>query len=60
MRRIYLDHAATTPIDARALKAMRPYFSEKYGNAGSLHYFGNEAKKAMEKARAEIAHAINA
>ncbi len=60
MRRIYLDHAATTPIDGRALKAMMPYFSNKYGNAGSLHYFGNEAKKAMENARAEIAGAINA
>ncbi|MBI2530115.1 MAG: cysteine desulfurase NifS [Candidatus Diapherotrites archaeon] len=60
MRRIYLDHAATTPIDGRALAKMRPYFSEKYGNAGSLHYFGTEAKKAMENARAEIARAINA
>ncbi len=60
MKRIYLDHAATTPLDARALRAMKPYFSEKYGNAGSVHYFGIEAKKAMENARAEIAKAINA
>lgn len=60
MKRIYLDHAATTPVDKRALEAMKPYFSEKYGNASSLHSFGIETKKAMEEARKSIAKAINA
>lgn len=60
MKRIYLDHAATTPLDPRVLKEMQPYFSEKFGNAGSLHSFGQEAREAVEKARGEIAKAINA
>ncbi len=58
--RIYLDHAATTPLDRKALKAMQPYFSEKFGNASSLHSFGLEAREAIEKARDCIAKAINA
>ncbi len=60
MRRIYLDHAATTPVDKRVLREMQPYFSQRFGNASSLHLFGQEAKEAMEKARAQIAKAINA
>ncbi|MCW1296945.1 MAG: cysteine desulfurase NifS [Candidatus Parvarchaeota archaeon] len=60
MRRIYLDHAATTPVDKRVLKAMLPYFSEKFGNASSLHSFGREANEAIEKAREKIASLINA
>ncbi|MBN2067301.1 MAG: cysteine desulfurase NifS [Candidatus Diapherotrites archaeon] len=60
MNRIYLDHAATTPLDKRVLKEMQPYFSEKYGNASSLHFFGTEAREAMEKSRDAIAKAINA
>ncbi len=58
--RIYLDHAATTPLDKRVLKEMQPYFSEKFGNAGSLHFWGTEAREAVERARGEIAKAINA
>lgn len=60
MKRIYLDHAATTPVDRRVLKAMLPFFSEKFGNASSLHSFGTEAREAIEKAREEIANAIKA
>ncbi len=59
-RRIYLDHAATTPLDKRVLKEMEPFFSERLGNAGSLHSFGQEAREAVEKAREDIAKAINA
>jgi cysteine desulfurase len=60
MRRIYLDHTATTPLDPRVFEAMRPYFSETFGNASSIHFFGREAKAALEKARATIATAVGA
>lgn len=59
-RKIYLDNAATTAVDKEVLKAMMPYFSEKYGNPSSLHEFGREAREAIEKAREEIAKLINA
>ena len=49
MKKIYLDYAATTPVDKRVLKEMAPYFSEKFGNSMSLHSFGQEAKMALEK-----------
>lgn len=55
MKRIYLDYGATTPVDKRVLKAMLPYFSEKYGNAMSLHSFGREAYEAVEKSRKQTA-----
>ena len=60
MKRIYMDHAATTPVDQRVVEAMAPYFSEKYGNPSSLYSAAREAKMAMEEARAEIAALINA
>jgi cysteine desulfurase len=60
MKRIYMDHAATTPVDPRVVEAMAPYFSEKYGNPSSLYSAAREAKMAMEEARAEIAALINA
>src|SRR5262249_9621715 len=50
-KRIYLDYAAATPTDPRVFSAMRPYFSLKYGNPGSLHSFGQEAMKAVDMAR---------
>jgi len=48
MNRIYMDHSATTPVAPEVLAAMLPYFSQKFGNASSLHGFGLEAKEALE------------
>ncbi len=60
MKRIYLDNAATTPVAREVLKAMQPYFAEKYGNASSLHLLGQEAKRALEESRTSIARSIGA
>ncbi len=60
MRRIYLDHAATTPLNPEALEAMLPYFKEFYGNPTSHHDVGQEAKNACEDARAKVAALIGA
>lgn len=60
MRRIYLDHTATTPLDPRVLEAMLPFFSDTFGNASSVHSFGRAAKIALEKSRETIADAIGA
>ncbi len=58
---IYLDHHATTPLDARVLDAMLPYFREHYGNASSRsHGFGRQAAAAVEEARERVAQAIGA
>ncbi len=51
MKRIYLDHNATTPVHPLVAKAMRPYMGELFGNPSSLHWFGLQTKKALEKAR---------
>jgi cysteine desulfurase len=55
MKKIYLDHAATTPVNEEVLKAMAPFFDKKYGNASSLHSFGQEAKEALDESRNSIA-----
>ena len=60
MKKIYLDYAATTPVDSQVAKAMQPYLSKKFGNTMSLHSFGQEAKLALEKSRETIADLINA
>ena len=51
MKKIYLDYAATTPVDPEVMRAMTPYFSERFGNPGSLHAFGQEAIAAADRAR---------
>ncbi|MFH8109158.1 MAG: cysteine desulfurase family protein, partial [Candidatus Aenigmatarchaeota archaeon] len=58
--RVYLDYAATTPLDPRVLEAMKPYFTKKFGNTMSLHSFGREAKNASEEAREKVATLMNA
>ena len=60
MSKIYLDYAATTPTDPRVLKAMEPYFCQKFGNPSSIHSFGQETRKAIEKARQQVADLIGA
>ena len=57
---IYFDHAATTPVDPEVLKAMEPYFSEKWGNPSSIYSIGREAKGAIEDARQKAAELLNA
>lgn len=60
MRRIYLDYAATTPCDPLVIKAMEPYFFEKFGNPSSIHTEGQEAKGAIEEAREKLAAFLGA
>lgn len=57
---IYMDHAATTPVAAEVLEAMRPYFSEEFGNASSLHARGRAALTALDQARASVAGLLGA
>jgi cysteine desulfurase len=52
---VYLDYAATTPVDPAVFAAMKPYFSEKFGNPMSIHFFGRVAEEALDKARQTIA-----
>ena len=60
MKTIYLDNAATTVVAPEVMKAMEPYFTEKYGNASSLHHKGQEAKMALNEAREVIAKSLGA
>ena len=60
MRRIYLDHNATTPLAPEVFEAMKPYWLEDYGNASSIHWYGQRAKAAVEEARVEVARLLNA
>lgn len=55
-----MDHSATTPVAPEVLEAMLPYFSEKFGNASSLHSFGLEAKEALEESREKVAGLLGA
>ncbi len=59
MKQVYLDYAATTPIDPKVLSAMLPYLKKDFGNASSLHSFGQKAREAVEKAREGIAEFLN-
>lgn len=60
MKKVYLDYAATTPVDPEVIAAMEPYYFEKFGNASSLHAYGQEAKKALEDSRQVLADFIGA
>jgi cysteine desulfurase len=60
MNRIYLDYNATTPVDPAVLEAMLPYFSGDFGNASSIHTFGQRARAAVETAREHVAALLNA
>jgi cysteine desulfurase len=59
-RRVYLDNSATTPADLEVIEAMLPYLAGKFGNASSIHFFGQEARAAVDKARHQVAALINA
>ena len=60
MRKVYLDYSATTPVKKEVLETMLLYFSEEFGNPSSLYEIGAEVKKALGKARKQIAELINA
>ncbi|WP_066173563.1 cysteine desulfurase family protein [Bacillus marinisedimentorum] len=60
MERIYLDHAATTPVHPEVVEAMLPFFTESFGNPSSIHSFGREARRLVDKARRTMASAIGA
>ncbi|MDD5617618.1 MAG: cysteine desulfurase NifS [Candidatus Omnitrophica bacterium] len=60
MKRYYFDYAATAPVDPQVIKEMEPYLFEKFGNPSSLHYFGQEARKAMEGARQNLSSFLGA
>jgi cysteine desulfurase len=59
VNKIYLDYAATTPIDRRVFDAMLPYFRENFGNSSSTHEYGQKADAALESARTRIAEALH-
>jgi len=60
MKKIYLDYAATTPVDPRVLEAMMPYFCDNFGNTMSLHSFGQKAQMALDESRKTVANFIGA
>jgi len=60
MKKIYLDHSATTPIDEKVFEKMKPYFREKFGNSSSLHSYGQEAFEAVKEARQQVADFVSA
>jgi len=60
MNRVYLDYNATTPVEPEVLDAMLPYFSGEFGNASSIHTFGQKARAAVETAREQVAAVIGA
>ena len=60
MKKIYFDHAATTPVHPQVMEAMLPYIKEHFGNPLSLHDFGREPKRAIEEARGKVASLIGA
>ncbi len=59
VKNVYLDYASTTPVLPEAIEAMEPFWSEKFGNASSLHSFGREARLAVEQSRKKVAEILN-
>ncbi len=59
MRRVYLDHSATSAVDPRVLEVMLPFFDREYGNASSLHQEGQDAHQALEEARKKVAQVLH-
>ena len=57
--RVYLDNAATTPIDTRVFEAMIPFLTDQFGNPSSIHQYGREIRSAIEKARKSVAEILN-
>ncbi|WP_106497054.1 cysteine desulfurase family protein [Lentibacillus sp. Marseille-P4043] len=60
MEHIYLDHAATTPVDKRVMEAMYPIYEEVFGNPSSIHSFGRKARRYLDEAREDMARSIGA
>ena len=60
MKRIYLDHNATTPLHPEVLEAMTPYLTNRFGNGSSIHAYGREARNAIDTAREQVADLIGA
>ncbi|MBK9152779.1 MAG: cysteine desulfurase [Chloracidobacterium sp.] len=60
LERIYLDNSATTPVDPAVVEAMMPFLTGKFGNASSIHFYGQEAKAAVDRARHQVAALLNA
>jgi cysteine desulfurase len=60
IHRVYLDHSATTPVDERVVEAMLPFLTKKFGNPSSVHFFGQEARAAIERSRREVASLVHA
>jgi len=60
MKKIYLDHAATTLVHPEVVKAMLSYFTDVFGNPSSIYSYGQEAKGAVEEARTKVAELIGA
>jgi len=60
VKQIYLDYSATTPVKKEVLDTMLPYFTDVYGNASSIHSFGQEAKSVLDASRKTIAETIGA
>jgi cysteine desulfurase len=60
MRRVYMDHNATTPVRPEVLEAMMPFFQEQFGNASSIHWAGREVKKYLDEAREKVAALLHA
>src|SRR5258707_6029279 len=59
MRRVYMDANATTPLAPEVFAAMRPWFTEQFGNASSIHFYGQRARAAVERAREQVARLLN-